>query len=338
MSSSIKLGEIPLDSQQTLKKAWCDDRDAHRVLPLNLRYNRVIPAYNADGTLSTICYFFDDQSEVTKVTFNADSCASLNGKIFDIREGRDATLYKLFYIVDGGSIVPCDSGTTKFIAVCLVSCDFDKVVALATQNAILAHPCAGGDFTIVNKAEVLEITAITPGATTDAADVSTGFAFCILTQGVTTLSEKLTFTYDACGQLILTQTNSGENVSGYDIVDIRNINATRDNIAIQCSCGNELSINTDGSINAKPVVPDTASPSTETPISITEVEISAIAGQSFIFLSPTTTGRYHYRLTTGVTTDSVPFTRRQPAIITDWGGSVFVRKASGSGALEVTRG
>ena len=52
MSTKIKLGEIPLDYAQTIRKAWVDARDAHRVIPLSPEFNRSIPEYNADGTLS----------------------------------------------------------------------------------------------------------------------------------------------------------------------------------------------------------------------------------------------------------------------------------------------
>ncbi len=109
--------------------------------------------------------------------------------------------------------------------------------------------------------------------------------------------------------------------------------------SVQIGDGTEiLQILPDGSIGTTPVIPSTATPTTESPVATSEVEISPIAGQTFIILSPTTAGDYHFRLATGVTTDSVPFTRRQPAIISDWAGSVFVRKASGSGAIEVTQG
>jgi len=84
--------------------------------------------------------------------------------------------------------------------------------------------------------------------------------------------------------------------------------------------------------------PITATPSTVTPVTTLEREISPIAGQTFIALNPTTGGAYHVRLASGVTTDSTQFTKGNPVLIENWGGSTFVRKASGSGALEVTQG
>lgn len=247
MSTKFSVGEIPLDAAQTIRKAWVDARDAHRVIPLNPLFNRTIPEYNTDGTLSAICYYHDDIQEVTEITFIADSAGSLDGRIFDIYSARDETLYKLFYIVDGNATVPSDTGTTKYVSVNLTSNDFKEVVAKATEVAIKNHVTASVDFEVIYQSDLLEITTTGFGDTTDASDVDTGFTSSVTTQGNTSLADKLSFTYDSEGQLIKTETASGDNITGWDVVDIRNINAIRDNIAIRDpETGNFLSINDDG--------------------------------------------------------------------------------------------
>lgn len=249
MSTKFSVGEIPLDSAQTIRKAWVDERDAHRVIPLNPLYNRTLPEYNSNGTLDCISYYYDKIAEVTEITFNADVAGSLDGTEFDLYSGRDLTLYKLFYVVDGGATVPADTATTKYITVNLTSNDFKEVVTLATKIAIENHVTASEDFSVFSKVDKLEITTLIKGDTTDASDVSTGFTSQVLTQGLTELVDKLCFFYDSNGQLIKIETESGDNITGWDVIDIRNIVAARDNIAIKDpESGNTLKIGSDGQI------------------------------------------------------------------------------------------
>ena len=237
------------DMAQQNRSAYQPDNNTHRVDAVNVEYNSVNYTYNVDGSVATIQYLYDSECEVTNVLTTADVAGSLDGKSFDVYSGKDSLKYVLWYKVGIGTSAPADTATVKYIEVSLFSGDPSAIVARASYNAILAHPTASVDLIPEVLSSTLSITAALRGATTDSADVDSGFAISTTTQGLTDVVDTARITYDSNGNIISIITDSGENILNEPVKNIRNLNYLRDSISIKDSGGDELSINPDGSIN-----------------------------------------------------------------------------------------
>ena len=95
MSTHIKLGDIPLDSEQTIRKAWCDSKDGHRVIPVDEAYSYIDYCYDGNNNISTVSAYYKSTKEKTQVSFVADCCGSLDGTYFTFTHSvRDAGIRK----------------------------------------------------------------------------------------------------------------------------------------------------------------------------------------------------------------------------------------------------
>lgn len=241
MSECIKLGDIPLDSAQTIRKAWCDSKDGHRTVAVNVDYNIVEHTYNDCGQLSKVEYFHESEAESTKITFTSDCCSDLNGKHFTLFSHNDGTRYKVIYSVCCGTCEPISVGTTRTILVNIQANDPAEVVALATKQAISLDCRAPCDLCISLARDVLTITNKINGEATDVINSCTGFTFEVLSHGAKTSVETLTYVYNTDGR-IKTVTTSGSNVLNLNEPFDKTVSIGANGKVTRLSQNNELAV------------------------------------------------------------------------------------------------
>lgn len=210
MSSDIKLGDIPLDAQQTLRKAWCDDKDGHRSVQVNVDYNIIEHTYDNCCRITKVEYFHESDAESTKITYVADCCSSLDGKSFNLHTKDDSLRYNIIYSVDCATSKPINTVNVRYILVNIMSCDAPEVVSLATKQSIEADQFGACSFCINNGGGTLTITNAVNGDASDATG-NTGFTFEVLTQGTKTSVETLNYFYDDKGRIDKVTNSSGNN-------------------------------------------------------------------------------------------------------------------------------
>jgi hypothetical protein len=242
MSSNIKLGDIVLDSAQTTRKAWCDDKDGHRVVPVNVDYNKVDYTYKANGQICTVEYSYDNNAESTKTTFVADSCCSLNGKSFTLSAACNVRMYNILYSVCCGTTIPEPTCEVKYILVNIQTNDPAEVVTLATSQALSLNCCFSADMCVLTFSDYIKTTNTVSGIADDATDKGTGFTFCILTQGSICSIEKLTYLYDDCCVLTQVKTQSGTNVLNINEPVDRDVTLSSKGNQVDVTSNNELRV------------------------------------------------------------------------------------------------
>lgn len=238
--NNIPLGEVPLDSAQTIRKAWDNCALGHRVVPVNVNYNIVEKVYNDDGFLSTVYFYHESDAESTKVTFVADASCSLIGTSFAISSKDDERIYKAVYVL-GSTYREVVDGSHVIINVGIQTNDPKEVVALATKNAIDLY--GGCYFTTVYNSSFITITNVENGLAADVTGGTTGFTFEILQRGTKTLVESYLYTYDAAGNLTLITSSSGLNVL--------NLTGSLDNTTSISGNGNKVGVTTNNELRTK---------------------------------------------------------------------------------------
>jgi hypothetical protein len=211
--NDFPLGDIPLDSQQTLRKTYDETQIAHRVSKVNLQYDRIEYVYNDNGQIESVCYVHDIDSEITKVKFTADESADLELSHFILYSTKNENAYRIHYIVDNASADKIDIDTIKYVNVHIKENDPASVVALATKLAMDASTSFSADFTITEiSSSELQFETEGKGETDDVFDVGTNFEFEIIQDGLTTTEEKLTYAYDEEGNLISIDNLDSQNI------------------------------------------------------------------------------------------------------------------------------
>lgn len=205
------LGCVPLDSAQTVRKAWDNCNLAHRTVPVNVDYNIVEHSYDPCGKLTSVEYFHEANAESTKLTVLGDCCSSLNGKAFNLATKDDATRYNILYSVACATAKPASTNGIRYILVNIQACDPAEVVSLATKQAIEADSKGAVDLCVAYAGKFLTITNVVKGCASDTMDVDTGFTFEVLTQGTKTSVETLNYVYNADGRIDKVTTSSGQN-------------------------------------------------------------------------------------------------------------------------------
>ena len=207
------LGDIPLDSAQTIRKAWDDSKKGHRVVPVKDKYNCLFFTYDSDGNLTLAEYFDDNCPEKSKATFTGDCSGDLDGKHISLFSAKNVAEYRIWYTVDCGTCAPSNSGIIQYIQVCIKSCDVNEVVAKATELVLLTNCNFIAHFTFkLFGGGIITFDTNTNGITTDISDSCTGFCLEVTQQGSRVLTESLTYTYDCCCNICKIITNSGENI------------------------------------------------------------------------------------------------------------------------------
>lgn len=231
--NSTKLGCIPIDAIQSLRKVYDQCNESHRVTVVPFNYNVVSNTYNSDGTLQKADYYYDTEAEETTIVFTDDCCGNLDGKSFNIYSGKNETHYVPWYNL--GTAAPCNTCCINYICISLCTNDPAPVVALATK---LAFACIT-DFSVQSINEKLIFTASKKGDTTDASDVDTGFCISVTNQGSTCLVETISYTYDSCNRVTCITSLTGENYL--------NIPHTSVNLCSGGSSNEDIAIRTDSS-------------------------------------------------------------------------------------------
>lgn len=73
----------------------------------------------------------------------------------------------------------------------------------------------------------------------------------------------------------------------------------------------------------------------KTDLTTVEFEIVAVAGQKDIVITSLTTGKVHWSLETGVTTNHASVSRNDQIIVENYAASVFVRLSTGTGTIQI---
>ena len=205
------LGCVPLDSAQTIRKAWDHCNLAHRTITVNVDYNIIEHSYDSCGKITTVEYFHEADAESTKLTVLADCCSNLDGTSFNVATKDNATRYNILYSVACATAKPTSTNGIRYILVNIQACDQAEVVSLATKQAIEADSKGAIDLCVAYAGKFLTITNVVKGCATDTMDVDTGFTFETLQQGTKTSVETLNYTYNSDGRIDTVITSSGEN-------------------------------------------------------------------------------------------------------------------------------
>lgn len=216
------LGDINLDAIQTLRKTYCSNVEAHRVIETGLEFNYIEYTYDDCGRKSTVKYYYDCAAEVSTISFVADSASNLNGKSFVIYGTRDAVQYRFIYCISCAATIPTCTSTIKYIRVGIQACDPAPVISLATKQAFEANTFAASEFSVCVINGSMTVTNNTKGEASNIADVGTGFTFATSTEGNRTLVETITYNYytDGTKQLKSITTSSGEHL--FDLGETQN--------------------------------------------------------------------------------------------------------------------
>ena len=242
------LTAYPLCSSQTITKAWDNDKAGHRVVPISDQFSYVDYCYNVDGSVNTLKFYCNQSKEKTKITPNKCCSGNLDGTSFTLTHASNCCCKQqttVFYIVDCGSCLPCDTATNHYIPVNLQSGDFQQVVNVATRNALQADCFNDVQYTVTDNGNSITVENVVNGDVCDVSDCGTCFCFEIITQGCTDLVDTYTITY--CNGNISKIEN--ENKTNFDISEFINIVDDDDDLGQILDTNNTITLN---ACNASP--------------------------------------------------------------------------------------
>lgn len=145
-----------------------------------------------DGNITQVDYYNDNTVEISEVIMIADVAKSLAGTSFVFYTGLDRVKYYVWYYVDGTGSDPAIADGTG-IQVTIQEDDYAAVVALATEAAI--NLAASFYFRVQINGTKIIINNKQGGATTNIADVDSGFSFSTKQAGASELVASLDITY-----------------------------------------------------------------------------------------------------------------------------------------------
>jgi len=221
-----------LDQGQILK-------DVHEELGSSLRvsnansevptgYSKVVLTTNDVGSVTKAIFYAGKSAQKTRIKFKADVSGSLNNKYFYINSAEDKILYYIWYNVNGSGVDPNVLGRVG-IEIPISLNDTAYFVTKATYLMLSQIEY----FNIEqNGQDVLLIENSQYGATTDSADINTGFFVTTPVEGTTVRIKtielpdengiKYIFNYaerkfetiaDIQGKVIIEGLNVGQNVA-----------------------------------------------------------------------------------------------------------------------------
>jgi len=138
------------------------------------------PSITITNGITTETFFFVvGKPEITQITTVADVAGSLAGKYFTLNSADDLNQYYFWYIVSGSGTDPMVSGKTG-IAININIGDSANTVAQKTNNVIDSLIL---DFTSTVSTNVITVTTVGEGVTTDATAGTSGFSILVTQQG-----------------------------------------------------------------------------------------------------------------------------------------------------------
>lgn len=133
----------------------------------------------ANSTVSNTYTFIEGVKEVTDITTVADVAGSLNNTYFLINSADDETEYYVWFNVSGTGTDPLVANKTG-IEVFINTNDSANIVAQKLTNTFNIY---NSNFSATILANVVTVTNVLEGNTTDAVDFDTGFTIVVTTQG-----------------------------------------------------------------------------------------------------------------------------------------------------------
>lgn len=184
------------DMGMTLKKAHQDQIQALRVIDVKNYvqdyYSRVIPVYNAEGSVISAKFYQDDTRQSSKIIFAANPANILLGKYFLINSGGNRKKFYLWF--DNAAHEGVDPAIPGRIGVRVEVEDGDpaSIVGFAVASALKLTQefyCTTNGYT-----PVLEVVNVEKGFTDSISAGDSGFTVSVLDQGRSNLIKEVNLT------------------------------------------------------------------------------------------------------------------------------------------------
>ena len=195
MTKLDKKKQSQLDLGGVLRSAHEDKNQSLRVTSANTSvppsYSRVDLTYNGQVSITNAKFYEGTFAEIREVRTTDDTAGSLNNTYFTLFSEYDESLYHVWYNVDGLGVNPAPIGSCG-IEVQIQSNDDKEIVALATKLAIDFIE----DFKADRSVNIVKITNIRKGTSSNLTDVGTGFAISTLQEGTEELIKNIDIPFD----------------------------------------------------------------------------------------------------------------------------------------------
>jgi hypothetical protein len=180
----------------TLKKAHQDQIQALRVIDVKNYvqdyYSRVIPVYNAEGSVISAKFYQDDTRQSSKIIFAANPANILLGKYFLINSGGNRKKFYLWF--DNAANAGIDPAIPGRVGIRVEVEDGDpaSIVGFAVASALKLTQefyCTTSGYT-----PVLEVVNVEKGFTDAISAGNSGFTISVLDQGKSNLIKEVNLT------------------------------------------------------------------------------------------------------------------------------------------------
>ncbi len=198
--------------------------------------------YDVNNLPIQVSYYVGTAAHVTTLACKDDVAGSLNDTYFFLYASQSNARFYIWYNVDGTGTDPLIANSTG-IEVPISVGDPKGIVANATQ-LILNMSTYSPYFNITRSSSILTIANLNNGPISDTVDVSTGFIINN-EEGAKELVQKVDLTYNGANPIF-----NGQELKGYVYNAYTSRFELTSKTVISDSDGNELDINTDGSVNA----------------------------------------------------------------------------------------
>jgi hypothetical protein len=184
------------DMGMTLKKAHQDQIQALRVIDVKNYvqdyYSRVIPVYNAEGSVISAKFYQDDTRQSSKIIFAANPANILLGKYFLINSGGNRKKFYLWF--DNAANAGIDPAIPGRVGIRVEVEDGDpaSIVGFAVASALKLTQefyCTTSGYT-----PVLEVVNVEKGFTDAISAGNSGFTISVLDQGKSNLIKEVNLT------------------------------------------------------------------------------------------------------------------------------------------------
>ena len=132
-----------------------------------------------NGTATETFFFIVGEPEITNITTVADSSGNLAGKYFTLNSATDLNQYYFWYMVSGSGTDPAIANKTG-VVININTNDSANTVAAKTNNVINSLIL---DFTSSVSTNVITVTTVGEGVTTDGTAGTSGFTVNVTQQG-----------------------------------------------------------------------------------------------------------------------------------------------------------
>lgn len=186
--SNADPGNVLKSAHNPAKKSL-DISDVDTLVPE--KWDRVSVTYDVDNNPTKSEYYRDIFNEISQIITVSDVNSSLNNKYLTLYSGRDQTKYHVWYNVGGAGTDPAPVGSTG-IEIPIQINEPKEVIALVTKQKIELVE----DFTATSNENVITITTLEKGITTNIVDNDTNFNVSTLQNGNEELIRTVNLTFN----------------------------------------------------------------------------------------------------------------------------------------------